>query len=128
VPEICLEPGAPIGCGACFEVESSCAVDEDCAGQGPTSICEPILCACTPATACALGCVNSEQCSPGEICGPTYRCEPKPCQGAADCPVDFTCDGGECARKTCSLPADCKGYCVNGACYDTPGSCVQPLP
>lgn len=45
------------------------------------------------------------------------------CQSDVDCPTDFECAGGSCGRKGCAADANCSGYCVNGLCYSTPGTC-----
>jgi hypothetical protein len=44
-----------------------------------------------------------------------------PCQDNADCPPDQSCDGAQCARRTCTLPTECGSSreftCEQGACF-----------
>jgi hypothetical protein len=126
----CFYPGQSIGCGTCFPGEPTCASDADCQGTDPTLICEPHPCSCNGATECVAGCTAEDQCAPWEFCAPTHRCVADVCLQESDCPPNFVCapaDNPHCVRKICSSDADCADYCVDGQCYDTPGSCgTQP--
>ena len=92
-------------------------------------ICEPIPCSCMNAKTCVEGCTRPAQCGVAETCSDGHRCVPAPCNITADCPAYFACANGGCTRATCATDADCAlGYCVTGACYDTLGQCMLPVP
>ena len=124
--EECLPPGASPGCGICFSPPTTCESDADCAAQGPAAICVSPPCACPDVQTCVQGCTEDAMCGAGETCGPTHRCEPEACASTSDCPTNFGCSGGACQRLTCAVDATCSGYCVDGLCYDTPGTCTAP--
>lgn len=134
-PIRCLPPGVSPGCGACRRPDPSelCQSDSTCKAQGATQICAPGVCLCQPATVCVAGCTGPADCPEGTVCGADNRCAPRPCALPDDCPRSFTCqrsDGGAgtCARTTCKADRDCPLFCVEGACYDAPGSCTPPPP
>ncbi|HNO70066.1 MAG TPA: hypothetical protein PKI49_16235 [Pseudomonadota bacterium] len=128
----CLSPGQFAGCGICRRPLPSeiCTSDAACAATGPTAICTntPALCLCGGETVCTNGCAADSECSEGQRCAANHRCEPKACVSASDCPTDFRCDAGKCSRKPCATSRDCSGYCVNSACYASPGTCNLPRP
>jgi hypothetical protein len=101
--------------------------DADCKAQGASMVCLPVVCACSGQKACIQGCTSDAMCDAGEVCAASNHCQPKPCGSAADCPINFVCSGSACQRETCTSDATCQGYCVNGACYDMPGTCT-PIP
>lgn len=128
----CLSPGAFAGCGICRRPLPSeiCRTDADCSALGSSYICasSPTLCLCSSETVCMKGCSADTECSEGQRCGTSHRCEPKSCTAATDCPTDFRCDAGQCLRKSCTTSRDCSGYCVGSTCYSTPGTCTLPRP
>lgn len=128
----CLSPGAFAGCGICRRPLPSelCRTDSDCSALGSTYICasSPTLCLCSSETVCMKGCSADTECSEGQRCGTSHRCESRACTTASDCPTDFRCDGGQCLRKSCTTSRDCSGYCVGSSCYSTPGTCTLPRP
>lgn len=128
----CLSPGQFAGCGICRRPLPSeiCRTDADCAMAGVGYICTntPSLCLCSGETVCKPGCTADSDCGEGERCATNHRCEAKSCTSASDCPTDFRCDSGKCARKPCTTSRDCSGYCVNTACHSTPGTCNLPRP
>ena len=129
--DMCFYPGQPLGCGICMEPFETCSADTDCAA---TMICEqsgPEDCLCSPETICKPGCTGAADCGAGETCE-AMHCVAIKCTDDAGCPVDFTCEGdqavlimggGECQRATCKDDKDCSGYCVQGKCYDSLGTC-----
>jgi hypothetical protein len=125
----CIPPGvdAP-GCGACNADPGDCEDDTACA-EG--SICEPIRCSCDGNKACTPGCVDDADCA-GEatVCDPTsHRCVARTCADDPECPSDFRCGAGRCARLACTDDLDCDGFCVAGNCYGSGlGTCVPPAP
>jgi hypothetical protein len=73
---------------------------------------------------CQQGCLDDTGCQLGEACGADHRCRPRTCAGPADCPLNFDCSGGACARRSCASDGVCQGACVNGRCYPTVGYCA----
>lgn len=127
----CATPDDPPGCGICRQVKSSCAVDLDCRatalGGGGVPICEPVACACSPASECVPGCTSDTECATGETCEVAEgRCRPQACGASAACPPDFDCGASGCARRTCVDDAECDGFCVEGACRPALGECSLP--
>ena len=117
----CVPPGGSPGCGVAQPLPP-CNTDADCAAEGPTIICAAVPCSGAPLV-CTPGCTSDAECSEGETCGPTHHCAPTACASESDCPTDFDCDGSACQRRVCAGDGVCSGYCVNGACYDAPGTC-----
>ncbi|HET9931031.1 MAG TPA: hypothetical protein VFQ35_10100 [Polyangiaceae bacterium] len=128
-------PGITLSeCSEC-QANSDCPAEHPfCVSPGPgsarhcmdcvyTSDCSRGTCAqnrcveCTPATDCVdpvLKCSDR-----------TGRCDKIPCSLDGDCPSGSKCNAGACERTHCSLDPDCgPGYCINGACYGSPGSCA----
>jgi hypothetical protein len=106
----------------------TCASDADCAAQGAGLICQPGVCVCAGQMVCVPGCASDNDCALGEQCAPTqHRCVPATCARDADCPPDFQCANG-CHRRTCASDAACDGYCVEGQCYASLGTCEFPRP
>ncbi len=125
----CIAPGASPGGGPCF-MPTPCKVDGDCAQQGPTWICAIATSACGPAAmGCVPGCSRDMDCPEGDVCRNDHHCVARPCMSAHDCPAEFACVGGGCARLACNSDGDCgAGYCVEGACYTSLGVCEPPAP
>jgi hypothetical protein len=123
----CLPPGTPLGGGPCRGAPP-CASDGECRLDGGDLICDvtPDDCPRSPKS-CIPGCMGPADCGVGEVCV-LHRCAPLSCQSAAQCPTDFACGGGTCARKTCTDDTPCSGYCVRGQCYSAPGYCPLLIP
>jgi hypothetical protein len=120
------------GCRVCSTTPDPCQSDSDCRSDGgdDTSICQPTTCPCHWERSCVPGCASDDQCATGLACGADHHCAPRACSptGPMACPVNFTCaPDGHCARTPCSSDADCSGACVEGACYDQPGTCVEAI-
>ncbi len=128
--QFCLPPGQPLCGGACM-IPPACNDDAFCQANGgsATSVCDVPVCECGgPMKGCIPGCTQPSDCPDGDTCSSTHHCVPIPC---GQCPAHFTCDasGGHCVRQTCSSDGDCgAGACVEGGCYDTPGTCMFPVP
>ncbi|HEU0030155.1 MAG TPA: hypothetical protein VFQ53_05965 [Kofleriaceae bacterium] len=123
----CLPPGASPGCGACNSTPGDCTDDTQCKAQSATAICEPIPCSCTQERACTQGCTTDDACGEGQSCDlASARCVPRSCVGTPDCPANFSCNAGECARDTCIDDLECDGFCVDGQCFSSRGECVPP--
>jgi hypothetical protein len=129
----CLAPGEFRGCGFCQPLESDCERDSDCEGG---LICAPVKeegCPCTEVKICQPGCDSDDDCAIGEQCDLAKRCGRQRCASEA-CPPFFLCRalptfGYACIRQPCGQDGDCDGgACVNGACYETLGTCALPVP
>jgi hypothetical protein len=103
-------------CGGCQWQSSVCLDDSECDPDDYCTICDTCLPRCTS---------PGGDCVDGTTCGPDGLCIPSPCAADVDCPADFTCSQGACARKACSQDDDCSGYCVTGQCMKTLGSCLD---
>jgi hypothetical protein len=129
----CLAPGEFGGCGYCQPFEGDCERDSDCEDG---SICTPVkpeACPCNEVRVCQPGCLTAADCELGEECTDAGRCRPQRCPPAS-CPPLFSCRpiegrGNGCVRQFCAQDLHCdQGFCVNGACYDTLGTCALPVP
>ena len=140
-PLTCLAPGhvsaggtSGSSCGACIAPASPCTMNSDCKpynSAGPRGVCvvDTSPCACPNAMICVPDCTDPGFCPVGTRCGADYRCDPVGCAagGTDACPLDFTCGtDSKCARSRCTEDTQCSGACVNGACYDRPGTCGYP--
>jgi hypothetical protein len=134
--QVCLAPGVRNG-GACG-CGPSCQVDGDCALQGQSLVCDVATSlpgGCCPGLTCVSACTTDSQCLEGYVCDPDHHCRAQTCSSDGDCGPNFVCPptGGKgpahCQRKPCALAADCPlGYCVEGACYGSLGTCGYPAP
>lgn len=79
-------------------------------------------------------CNAARPCGTGQLCDAAlFTCGPQPCTpgNVGDCPDTFTCAGaagaktGVCERTTCSCDTECgkSGFCLQGTCYESAGSC-----
>lgn len=131
-PLYCLAPDRSsttnYGCPVCFTPPTTCASDDECAGQGPTSICALPGCSCSNVKTCLSGCATDTDCATGQSCAATHRCVPSSCGvGAPACPTDFSCGPAEtCQRQACTQDSECSAACVIGRCYAEPGACTLP--
>lgn len=127
----CLAPGAFGGCGMCMKVEGpGCKSDAECTAT-PNGICEIQYdnCLCEKIPQCYEGCKSDGDCDEGLSCASDHHCKVKTCASNSDCPSQFACAAGSCARKSCTASAQCTGaYCVNGSCYSKAGTCDLPKP
>ncbi|WP_157069760.1 hypothetical protein [Sandaracinus amylolyticus] len=136
----CVPPGTPRACGICRPAEHQCEVDGDC---GPGSFCveRAASCLCDGATqrVCEIDCrtAESDPCAAGERCGSDGRCRVLSCEGEWTCGVNQRCTPGAdaptdahgCSRVACDTALDCDcGACIDGLCYDGPGTCEPPVP
>ena len=132
---MCRAPGESMGCGACRMGTGDCTTDADCVGDGGstsgTTICAPAPssdCYCNGATFCAPGCRTNAHCGPGQACNPSHSCQNTCVAGDGTCPVNYSCGaGGFCQQNLCTSDSECSGFCVNGLCYQTRGTCL-PVP
>ncbi|MFT3766650.1 MAG: hypothetical protein QM820_14215 [Minicystis sp.] len=128
----CLPPGQAMPCGTCFNGPDECGSDSECTATGPTAICDPVPCACSGQKHCVAGCSANTDCEPGKSCGADHRCAPSECAQQLDCPTNFVCPPimqPKCERRKCSVDPECDvGYCVEGSCFDVPGTCILPAP
>ncbi len=126
----CVSPGVHVP--ACLCGAGDCQTDADCAGKGANQFCDTVsLCDCeNQGGRCVTGCATVHDCADGESCGSDHRCSPPSCAGAPpSCPINFTCDEGQCIRNSCQDDADCPGaICVDGSCYLALGTCEPPGP
>ena len=124
---LCVPPGGSAGCGVCFgDRFDRCTSDDECQAGGKDMICDVVdPCCDRNAKGCVPGCVDATGCSEGEACT-AHRCVPLSCQTDANCPTNFECSQGRCRRKSCTTDASCIGYCVEGSCYSTLGTCRMP--
>jgi hypothetical protein len=128
---MCRAPGESMGCGACRMGTGDCSTDSDCVGDGGstagTLICAPAPrsdCYCNGATFCAPGCRTNAHCGPGQACNPSHSCQNTCVAGDGTCPVNYSCGaGGFCQQNSCTSDSECSGFCVNGLCYQTRGTC-----
>lgn len=131
--EYCLPPGASRPCGIACMVERTCESSADCP-EG--NVCVEALGPC-----CSAGDPLSSQCIPectagscgeGLTCGTDGLCAAISCTDGWTCPMHTTCTGtGDahgCSRDTCTGSGECGegGFCVDGRCYGTPGTCTLP--
>lgn len=127
----CLAPGAFGGCGMCMKVEGpGCKSDTECSAL-PNGICELQTdnCLCEKIPQCYEGCKADADCDEGMACASDHHCKVKTCTATSDCPAQFACSAGSCARKACSASSQCPGaYCVNEFCYSKAGICDLPKP
>jgi len=108
-----------------------CSIDADCVPDGGfttgTMICDFTLisyCVCSSRKSCVLGCRTKADCASGLGCNQMHRCENTCVAGDGTCPVNLSCDAsGFCRRIFCRSDSECSAFCVNGACYDTQGTC-----
>lgn len=116
-------------CGYCDpEVVDECATDQDC---GSGSACRNQgACACGgQQRICVPGCSTDAECLRGQTCDAAAHCVATVCATRQECPAQFDCSAGACARRTCSGDDDCRdGTCVTGMCFDEPGTCGQNAP
>jgi hypothetical protein len=124
----CLSPGDQLPrCGICTLPDPACTKDADCKPLGAHMICGQDIVNCICGPSCVPGCVSDGDCGEGQSCSATHHCVATRC--ILGCPVDFSCDShGDCQRKTCMSDAQCAGYCVNGACHASRGTCAPPPP
>jgi hypothetical protein len=126
--EICVVPGGSAGCGVC-QFPQSCLKDSDCSAG---TVCDTAACSCTGGKACVPAC-TSGSCSVGETCGSDGHCAAQACSSPAQCPAFFDCvllnGSSRCERRACTGDSGCNGgYCVDGGCYGSLGSCQWPNP
>jgi hypothetical protein len=128
----CLAPGEFRGCGICQPFEDECERDGDCGGELICAAAQDEDCPCNPVMICQPGCGGGSTCGTGERCADGH-CVPQRC-GPELCPRHFRCQpvegfGDGCVRQPCLTEDTCDGgFCVNGACYPTLGTCALPVP
>lgn len=133
----------PNGAGGYSACQLACASDADCGEylvcDVPTGICKYAPCAdgvcpaetfCTPDNVCQYQqCNDARPCAEGSVCSATtFTCAPIPCALDSECPRSFTCSlsTGACVRRGCDgCDTQCPegDFCIDGACYSTPGHC-----
>jgi hypothetical protein len=131
----CHTPGESSGCGACRAGPGDCSSDTDCVRDGGsttgTMICElqtSGACLCDPVKFCVVGCRTNADCGPGQACNQFNSCQNTCVPGDGTCPANSSCGAnGFCQQKSCTSDSACSGFCVNGWCYQTRGTCL-PVP
>ncbi len=140
----CPSDSASAGCGVVCHAPGEedctatpfpgdCTADADCAHHGPTAICAAAHCG-NPR--CVAGCTTDASCGAAQACGADHHCIAKTsCASDGDCGLNHRCVDGNCVRLACELSLDCDtpngtcfdgscgSICVNGTCYETPGTC-----
>ncbi len=137
--ESCVPPGVPRACGICAPVPLECDGAADC-GEGEVCVRENVPCSCEPVLGalCRPAC-TTDSCAEGERCGSDGACEPIACDEGWVCPDNTRCsaetgpalavDAHGCFRIACASDIDCDcGACIDGLCYDGPGTCQPPVP
>jgi len=138
-----------IGCAKPCKKNSDCGGENVCTGgycappgfNNVKPVAPPVKCTkdsqCTPESYCKSGtcaprCKSDDQCSPGTVCAPCGKCQPKGvpatcgavpnyCSASVKCNTGKTCIKGRChftctSSKTCPVGQTCSG----GACKDDP--------
>ena len=132
---MCLAPGESSGCGICQMGPGDCSTDADCVrdggSTGGTMICDSApssYCYCYGAMICVVGCRTNADCSSGQACNPSHSCQNTCVAGDGKCPANFSCGAsGFCQQNSCTSDSECSGFCVNGWCHQTLGTC-EPIP
>lgn len=125
--ESCVDEDAEL-CGTCMSPPtctdaSECGTGEVCSDRMTRCGCNPGEKACVPACSSDSDCVR-----PGDTCD-NGACVETVCTSDVDCPAYFSCTSGVCDRTSCSDDTVCgDGFCVNGGCYSSLGSCSPPVP
>lgn len=121
-------------CGGKYDntFANDCVTNADCADAGADFICDSQLCVFPHGGAqvplhCRKGCDTNADCGPGLACA-AHECRVATCTTSSTCGPDFTCQSGKCAAAPCTSDADCHGYCVDGACSVTLGTCEEAVP
>jgi hypothetical protein len=124
----CLAPGEQ----SCPSLVAECVYDSDCGTDAYCGAPDPEYDDCKQ-TVCRAHCDSDINCRAGsEVCDVgTRRCVLQACEDGYACPMYTTCvtspGGHGCQRDACAADADCGvGVCVDGGCYDQPGTCVAP--
>jgi len=132
---MCLAPGESSGCGTCRMGPGDCSTDADCVrdggSTGGTMICDSApssYCYCYGAMICVVGCRTNADCSSGQACNPSHSCQNTCVAGGGTCPANYSCGAsGFCQQNSCTSDSECSGFCVNGWCHQTLGTC-EPIP
>lgn len=121
VSAICSGPISPASLCARFP---SCSSDSDCSRDGD-------VCSTGPGAqaeggdggpACRPPCTSNDDCNYWEACQPDGKCQALSCD---QCPSYLACTQGACGPKACGQDSECLGgYCVDGTCFATLGTCV----
>jgi len=125
-PNVCGIPpredcGSSADCGPgsfCHAIYDTCSADEQGSECGPAcsaGTCNPGF-RCNSDQACeAIPCDEADVCTPTQLCDPTF---------AAGTPVHAVTSG--CQAAACEGTDDCEaGFCVNGRCQSSEGSCRE---
>ena len=127
--EVCALPDSVTVCGTCQEPPDGCQDNASCTAD---QVCDANRlndqCFCSSVAQCVAPCTSDEVCLRNTFCDASGQCQPKECAAPTDCPTDYGCVLGTCSRAACTGPADCSGACVNGICFEEPGTCVSPVP
>jgi len=101
---------------------TTCKADADCTDAGAGVACRQ----CGGGRGvCTAACTTTMDCGAGATCNGQGACIPTPCTADAQCPANLGCSPGDgfCVRKSCTTDAQCQGFCVQGSCVETLGSC-----
>jgi hypothetical protein len=113
------------GGGCICDNGPSCTTDSECdAGRVCDYARDNSSCLPDGGLSCTSPCTIAEDCFIWQSCTDGGHCQARSC---AECPSYLSCPaGGTCEAMSCASDADCPGgYCVNGSCQGTLGTCQQ---
>ncbi len=135
--QACVPPGVPYACGIPCMQERACESAADCEdGQ----VCAEYVGSCCFAGELSSRCLppcTDGSCAAGERCdGASGLCVTIACDNGYACAEHTSCapgaagaDAHGCVRDACSGDGECDGgACVDGLCYEGPGTCEGPVP
>jgi len=104
-------------CGAV--IPNSCDADSQCANL----VCQQGR-PCASGAMCSVLCTTAAPCPYHWTCKSDGHCQPPSCAAGGAClPDDICFTDGSCRPRGCTADSECSVACVNGRCYDRPGTC-----
>ncbi len=133
--EACGDGSGSSSCGDCFWPTRACESDAACA-DGWVCVEHWQRCSCDgPSSNCEPACASDTNCGAAERCDTASgHCTPWSCAEGYACGALETCapatGGTGCVPLTCAHDSDCgtDGWCMQGACSSTPGTCEEDIP
>lgn len=112
--EMCIACGQGSACTS----DSQCHAGNVCSAGGSGDF--NVSCS-DGGTFCFPACEADSECNYWQACT-SGHCVALPCD---KCPAYLSCTSGACAPTTCTSDKECPGgFCVDGACFGTLGSCT----